>query len=114
LFNLPLWRDVALVLLALEFLIVLAPVLAACYFGVIYLPRGLRWLQDTLRQIRHGVERWRRSVLSLARKVISPFIAIGQAVAFTRGLVRGAITGLRGNSQRACKTTKANGSPKNS
>ncbi len=112
--DLPLWRDVAIVLLALEVMVGLAPLLVVCYFGVRYVPRGLRWLQNTLRQMRRGAERFQCSTLGLARTVISPLIAIGQAVAFGRGLLRGAITGLRGNSQKAWKAKEANGSPRSS
>lgn len=112
--ELPLWRDVAIVLLALEVMVGLAPLLVVCYFGVRYLSRGLCWLQNTLRQMGRGAEQLQRSTLGLARTVISPLIGLGQAVAFGRGLLRGAITGLRGNSQRAWKAKEANDSPRSS
>ena len=95
-FNLPLWRDISIVLLALEVMIGLAPVLILGYLGVTYFARGIDWLQNTLRKVRRETGRVQHSTLKIGRTIISPIIAIRQAIAFGKGMIRGAITVLRG------------------
>ena len=95
-FNLPLWRDLSLILLVVELVIALAPILVLMFLCVKYIPKGIRWLETTLRAIRQQAESVRRMTLRVGRGIISPFIAIRQWMAAGKSMARAALSITRG------------------
>lgn len=88
-FDLPLWRDLSIILLAIEIFIGLAPILVILYFAVKYVPQGIRWLRGFLFQVQMVTYDIQNRTLKVAQIIISPIIAIRQFVATGQGIMRG-------------------------
>jgi hypothetical protein len=93
--SLPLWRDLAIVLLSIELLIALIPILVIFYFGVTYVPRGITWIRDFLRKVQVVTYDVQHRTLKVARSVISPFIAVRRLFATGEGMIRGMFSIMR-------------------
>ena len=87
--NLPLWRDLSIVLLSVEVIIGLVPILVILYYAVKYVPRGIRWLKGFLVQAQMVMYNIQDQTLKVAQIIISPIIAIRQFVAAGEGIIRG-------------------------
>jgi hypothetical protein len=96
LFDVSLWRDISLVILAIEIMIGLAPILVLLYFCVKYVPQGTHWLRHFFSVLRGTMDNVQIATLKTGRSIISPFIAIRQFVAAGKGMIRGALTVTRG------------------
>ena len=94
-FNLPLWRDVSLILLAVELIIALAPICVLMFLCVKYVAQGIDWIENTLRAIGRTAVSIRRTTQQVARRVIAPFIAIRQGAAAGRSMARAALSFAR-------------------
>jgi hypothetical protein len=95
LFDVSLWRDISIVLLAVELMIGLAPILVLLYFCVKYLPKGVAWLRGILEMARGIAQQVQATTLKAGHSVASPFIAVRQSVAAGKAMVRGAFTVTR-------------------
>ena len=87
--DLSMWRDLSIVLLAIEIFVGLLPILVILYFCVTYVPRGIRWLRGFLYQVHTVTYNIQNQTLQVAQIIISPFIAIRQFVATGQGIIRG-------------------------
>ena len=94
-FNLPLWRDVSLILLAIELVVALAPICVLLFLCLKYVPQGIHWLEHTLRAIHRTTESIRRATQRVSRRIIAPFVAIRQGAAAGRSMARAALSFAR-------------------
>lgn len=90
--SLPFWRDVAIVLLSIEFLIVLIPILVVLYFAVTYVPRGIHWTRNSLRKVQYVAYDVQGRTLKVAHAIVSPLIAIRCFFATGQGMIRGILS----------------------
>ena len=90
--NLPLWRDLSIVLLSVELIVALIPVLLIFYYAVKYVPRGIRWLRSALVQVHMVTYHIQDRTLKVAQSIIAPIIAIRNFVAYGKGIIRGILS----------------------
>lgn len=94
----PLWRDVAVILLIIELMIVMLPFLVLFYValkGMLHFNRFMRGLMPQIRgvflSIQHGTGK-------AAGVVTTPVIAAYSYRAFGRGVIQGTISVMKGRS----------------
>ena len=85
-----------MVLLAIEAMIILAPVLVLAFLAAKYVTKGVDWLVDVTQEARRITYRVQNKTLKLAYALISPIIAVHQFIAAGKGAIRRAFILVRG------------------
>jgi hypothetical protein len=93
-----LWRDLALILLILELIVLVLPFFFLFYFTLKGLLSLNRWARGFLPKVGHGVSHIQAVTNRAASGVAAPVIAVYSYAAFGKGLVRGTLAVVKGKS----------------
>jgi hypothetical protein len=94
--GLPLWRDLATILLIIELMIMVLPFFFLFYFalkGVFAINRSVRSFMPQVRGVFLGLQ---NTTDKAAGVVTAPVIAVYSYTAFGRGIVQGALAVVKG------------------
>jgi hypothetical protein len=72
-------RNLALILLAIEAMVLAAPILVVSFYAVRYLPRVGAPAREKLRQIRQGTEQVEKATKLVSSIAVQPFLWSGAA-----------------------------------
>lgn len=94
--NFPLWRDIAVILLILELLILLIPFLLLFYFSIRAMARLQHLFRGLLIEIRKGMDSMRDSSKKVSHTIVFPIIKGHSLLARGRGIFQSTLSVMRG------------------